>query len=69
MGKPQSSSTLNKNVEPFYPSDDGRRQMYSRGNAKSRNSRYHLRRHPPLPAGPAQCHKMGHVMALLAAEE
>ena len=24
MGKPQSSSTLNKNVEPFYPSDDGR---------------------------------------------
>ena len=64
MGKPQISSTLNKNVEPFYPSDDGRRQMYPQGNAKSRNSRYHLRRHP-LPAGPEcfQCHKRGHVMA------
>ena len=48
MEKPQSSSTLNKNVEPFYPSDDGRQQMYSHGNARSRNSLYHLRRHPLL---------------------
>ena len=67
IGKPQISSTLNKNVEPFYPSDNGQKQTHPRGNARnlSRNSRYHLRRPPPLPAEPEcfHCHKRGHVMA------
>ena len=66
IGESQIVSTLNKNVEPFYPRDDGRRPTHSRGNARnsSRNSQY-SRRHPPLPAGPEcfHCHKRGHVMA------
>ena len=67
IGKPQVSSTLNKNVEPFYPHNDGQQLVYPRVNTKnlSRNSRYHLRQRPPLPAGPEcfHCHRRGHVMA------
>ena len=66
LGNLKFPRLLNKNVEPFYPSDNGHRQMYPRGNAKnfSKNSRYPLRKHP-LSAGPEcfHCHKRGHVMA------
>lgn len=41
-GKPQISSTLNKNVEPFYPSDSGQRQTYPQGNAKNLSKIYDI---------------------------
>ena len=63
----QFSSTLNRHVQPFVPTNGGGRPANHRGNARNsqRSLCYHLRKPPTLPAGPEcfHCHKMGHVMA------